>query len=435
MSGQATIRLIASLAVLVFGNVLSAGPLNPPGGPVTSTTKSLGEVEPRVAVSQSNTPGNATSLYRITQPGSYYLTGNITGISGKHGIEIVASGVNLDLNGFELAGVASPNICDGVRTGVNGLSNIAVVNGTIRNWGNGIRLDNFPVQGCRIEDIRASNTVFNVGAGISAIISRVSTLGGEYGIYAQDGSTISDCSARNASEIGIATLSSGNVTRCSAHSCQFGITVGNASTVAHCSANSNVLQGIYTGFGCTISNCSAYSNDLEGILTGPACIIQSCTAALNGTHGIQTSDGCITTNCSAAVNEESGIVVATGCSVIECNTRANEFNGIQCIDKCVIRGNTASDEGLFLGGAGISVNGSANRIEGNNSAGSFCGIEVTATGNIIIKNTCRGNSINWDVIAGNVILVVPAAYSGAGVFGNSGGNAPGSVDPNANFSY
>jgi hypothetical protein len=77
---------------LLGGAVVSvAGPLSPPGGPVASTYKTLSEVEPRTAVSLANTPGDADSLFKITQPGSYYLTGNIVGVAGKHGVEIAAA--------------------------------------------------------------------------------------------------------------------------------------------------------------------------------------------------------------------------------------------------------------------------------------------------------------------------------------------------------
>jgi hypothetical protein len=37
-------------------------------------------------------PATPDSLFKIIQPGSYYLTGNITGVVGKHGIKIAAGG-------------------------------------------------------------------------------------------------------------------------------------------------------------------------------------------------------------------------------------------------------------------------------------------------------------------------------------------------------
>jgi len=79
-------RIVAlGLAVVVAatGGTASAGDLNPPPGPVAPTMKSLSEVEPRIAINATNTPGDADSLFKITQPGSYYLTGNITGVAGK----------------------------------------------------------------------------------------------------------------------------------------------------------------------------------------------------------------------------------------------------------------------------------------------------------------------------------------------------------------
>lgn len=104
--------------------------LDPPVGPIVKTGKTLSEVEPRIAVNVANTPGDANSLFNITQPGSYYLTGNITGVDGKHGIDINVSGVTLDLNGFDMVGV--PGSLDGIRTPFVGLRGLSVLNGTVR---------------------------------------------------------------------------------------------------------------------------------------------------------------------------------------------------------------------------------------------------------------------------------------------------------------
>jgi hypothetical protein len=135
--GAAGLAGVAALTKMAQG-----GDLNPPPGPISPTMKPLDQIEPRIVVNSANTPGNATATFRITQPGSYYLTGNITGESGKNGIEIVASGVTLDLMGFDLAGV--PGSLDGIRTAVNNLLNISILNGSVRNWGGeGINLRPF----------------------------------------------------------------------------------------------------------------------------------------------------------------------------------------------------------------------------------------------------------------------------------------------------
>src|SRR5688572_3995985 len=107
------LAVAGALAAAAAALVVSAGPLNPPPGPVGSTYKTLTEVEPRTPVSSVNTPGDPDSLFRITQPGSYYLTANLAGVAGKHGIEIDADDVTLDLCGFELKGVAGS--LDGVN--------------------------------------------------------------------------------------------------------------------------------------------------------------------------------------------------------------------------------------------------------------------------------------------------------------------------------
>jgi len=90
-------------------------------------------------------------------------------------------------------------------------------------------------------------------------------------------------------------------------------------------------------------------------------------------------------------------------------------------------------------GAGVHVAGNDNRIEDNNCLGGTTqdgGIDVDAAGNIIIKNTCSGNTINWDIAIGNAVApIVSATTNGAAISGNTYTGSLGSTDPNANFSY
>lgn len=119
-----SVLVLAALGGIIWA---SAGDLNPPPGPITSTMKTLSDVEPRVAV-QSLT-GDATSEYTIGASGSYYLTGNVVGESGKSGIRITADGVTIDLSGHTLEGV------DGSTHGIDVPSardNIVVKNGVVR---------------------------------------------------------------------------------------------------------------------------------------------------------------------------------------------------------------------------------------------------------------------------------------------------------------
>ena len=91
-----TTLTISALTLIASAGLLTAGPLNPPAGPVTPTYKTLNEVEARRPIS--------TLPFTITQPGSYYLTGKITGVSGKKGISVLANNVSIDLCGFSMDG-------------------------------------------------------------------------------------------------------------------------------------------------------------------------------------------------------------------------------------------------------------------------------------------------------------------------------------------
>ena len=79
--GVAGLAGMAALAGLAKG-----GPINPPAGPVGSTAKPLGEVEPRTAINATNTPGDATAVFIIAAEGSYYLAQDVFVPSGKIGL-------------------------------------------------------------------------------------------------------------------------------------------------------------------------------------------------------------------------------------------------------------------------------------------------------------------------------------------------------------
>src|SRR5437870_1154506 len=91
-----TVILIA-LASLVAPLSSRAGDLTPPPGPVAPTMKPLSQIEPRTPISATTTPGDSTCVFRITQSGAHYLTGNITVPVGKNGILIANAQVTLDL--------------------------------------------------------------------------------------------------------------------------------------------------------------------------------------------------------------------------------------------------------------------------------------------------------------------------------------------------
>ena len=391
--------LVLLAGVTALSAVARAGVLMPPAGPVIPTMKTLSDVEPRTAVNATNTPGDADSLFKIAQPGSYYLTGNITGIAGKIGIELAASGVTLDLNGFDLVGVPSSN--GGVVVSVAGTHDIAVVNGAVRNWtAGGVFLGG--VNNTRLTDLLVGGNNF-------------------FGIRTGDNAVVTGCIVYDNALAGLSVESSAVITNCSAYANRSG-------------------PGIrINGRGCTITNCSAYSNTGGGIIETISAVgntITDCSAHANTGDGIHANYGNTITNCSATLNTGHGIAAEINSMITKCTTSSNTLDGIRVKDQCSVRDNTCASNGFGAGdGAGVHVTGFDNRIEGNDCTINDRGIDVDIGGNFITRNTCADSTIsNWDVVAGNVCLVVSAA-AGAAIVGNSGGVAPGSTDPNANFTY
>ncbi len=390
---------LSALALLVTAAALDAGPLTPPTGPVAPTLKTLAEVEPRIAIDATNTPGDADSLFKITQPGSYYLTGNVAGEAGKHGIEIVASNVTIDLNGFALVGV--PGTLDGVGATVIDLTNIEVRNGSLQSWGSdGVDLSSLVVISGVVRDVRSSANGargISVGNG-SAIIRSVAYDNGTFGISASQGSTVTECTAFRNTGTGI-----------------------NAST------------------GCTITACSAYDNGADGIATAAGNTITECSANFNTGDGISAGFGSTINACTAYSNAGNGITANSGSTISGCTARVNTLNGIRVTNSCTVLLNTCTSNGNGGGdGAGILAVGIDNRIEGNTCTTNDRGIDVDGSGNIIIKNVCAGNTTNWSIAAGNhygPIIDRTAVAAPPAVSGNSATEALGSTHPNANFTY
>lgn len=397
MNSTALSRTLAVLALAAVTGFLVAGPLDPAAGPVAPTHKTLTEVEPRIAVSAANTPGDSGSQFRISQPGSYYLTGNIDQEVRRNGIAISASGVTLDLNGFDLRSDPGLGPYSGVTVTVAGLSHITVVNGTVRNWGgDGVNLGSLPASNCRVVGVHVSG---NSGTGIRL---------GDHGL-------VTDCA------------SIGNAVH--------GIIAGNDAVLTRCTADQNTGSGLGVGIGSTISDCTSRSNGVYGISAAQGSSVSRCASANNSFHGYFINDGSTVVGCSAYQNAGTGFTFAAGCTVADSTARANSLDGIVVGSGCSVRGNTCSINGNGSSdGAGIHATGNLNRIEGNTCTGADRGIRAIFFGNFIARNTCGGNTTNWDIAAGNVCLVVSGA-TGASIVGNAGGVAPGSTDPNANFSY
>ncbi len=410
-----------TLAVASCASTIAlAGPLSPPVGPVASTSKPLSEIEPRIAINATNTPGDADSLFRITQPGSYYLTANVVGVANKHGIEIASSGVSIDLNGFNVSGTASVTNVSGVIVTQSGLSAIEVRNGTVRGWRSfGIDLGTFNASICTVRNIR---TTVNFAGGMSV----------------GEATTITGCVASNNTGDGILASRGNTITNCSAFfNGGTGIFLSIGSTVSSSSASQNGGTGISTQSGCTVTNCNASDNTADGILVSTGSTVSNSTAYSNNGAGISAFSGSTVTDCTASENSGTGIEVLTGCTVKQCVVRANAFNGIRATSQGTILFNTCAINGNGGDGAGIHITGSDCRIEGNNCVGADRGIDIDGAGNFVIKNTCSSNTLNWDIVINNYYgPIVDRSTVLTGVAsGNSAPSQLQTTDPNANFTF
>jgi hypothetical protein len=332
--------------------MLAQGPLAPPGAPAP-TMKTLQQIEPRTEINATNTPGDADSVYKITQPGSYYLTGNATGASAKMGIEIaVAAGgasVTIDLGGFELVGVAGS--LDGISVTVAGSRNITVRNGTVRGFGgDGINLNSS--QNNQLTDLRVqSNGGKGINAGSNSRIDGCTAQSNVVGIATGSGCTVNQCTALSNTGTGITAFNS-TLAHCSAFSNgQFGINASSGTTVTDCAAGWNTSTGIFAD-GCTVTRCTSRGNGGDGITNSHGSIldctvnentgngingglstpVRGCTAYLNSADGIHATVASIVTDCTATSNGGDGIDAGQfNITVHACITDANTGHGIRVV--------------------------------------------------------------------------------------------------------
>lgn len=413
-----------------------AGPITPPPGPVSSTPGP----EPRIAINATNTPGDADSIYKITAAGSYYLAGNVSGASGFHGIQITASNVTLDLNGFALIGTTGS--LDGVNIATSRGVNIVVKNGAIRSWGDcGIEMEynaGNPPQG-RIERIQADN---NGRSGILTefnceIVDCVASENAAYGFAGGPSSIYKGSTARFNGSDGFYTQSAASVSNCIANSnTGRGFSLSLHSVAENCTAESNGIG--FTAQGSLIRGCIASNSDDDGFDLFEACTITDSNAYRNTGHGIDGSNATIVSRCNVTSNDGDGIQVNSGSTVSECVARSNGLSGIQATSATLIINNQCTANGQdAAGGAGIQVSSSDNRIEGNNCTSQDYGIRATSGGNVIVRNSCSGNTTQWDFVANNYYgpIINRVGVATAAVSGTSASSTLGSTDANANYTY
>lgn len=357
MNARTLIAVIALAAVSGHvGSLFGQGNLAPPGPPA-ATMKTLDQVEARTPI-----PGG-TAPFIVSQPGSYYLTGNLSiSSSSTNGITVNASNVTIDLNGFDLAG--SPTSGAGVLI-IGGFSNVTIRNGTIRNWGshgiNGEGNSKVRAENLRVFGNSANGILLDVNGEVLNCIAESNVRAGIKGL--------DNCLVKDSQAISTTGTNAS------------GISLGAAAVVTGCVASGNSGNGLTVGNVCKIENCTVLNNTSDGIHGGVVVAVSGCVAASNA-NGINLSDHAL---------------------VSDCHTNGNTVSGIRVADFSIVRGCTAdfNSSGPGLGNAGIYVSGSGNRIESNNVTRNPAGISISGTGNLMIRNSARGNTINYFIAGGN----------------------------------
>ena len=264
---------------------LAQGPLTPPGPPGASM-RSLAQIEPRTPI-----PGG-TGTVTIAAPGSYYLTGDIVVASGN-GIEIGASGVSLDLNGFSVVSSAQPAAGAGIVFAAGSqASGVQVLNGFVRSasdvantgWAEGISLS-FATNSL-VRDVAVRNIH---GHGIQADMVRdcIVDLCADFGIK---GSVVRGCRVNRIATTGIFA---DVATECSASEC--GVQGVLADAASNCRAQNSAASGAGVN-GSSIQNC--YASVVSGTALGGTAVLNSTGASINGT-GINCPSGVVTNSVGA----------------------------------------------------------------------------------------------------------------------------------------
>lgn len=442
--------LVAAIAISAVPASLHAGDLAPPGPP-GATMKTLDQVEPRIPVGPLTTPGDADSVYRIDQPGSYYLAGNVQGEVGKHGIEVLGRDITLDLRGHSVIGV--PGSLNGIQMefGVTSTSNIRLRNGTVRDFGGaGVYVDSAAAIPGRFEGIAAIN---NGGVGIMAFIASaidcVAVSNGSLGIYLGRYSTATRCASNNNGGDGYFIEGSTILSDCVANANSgigFNTVTGfGGQVLRNCIADFNDGHGFSLRSGAVVEGCVAIGMPASGQVAagfrtaGDSNVFRDCVARDNTGAGFDlasgaTLTGCSATtgagpgfllgasarveNCSANLNVGEGFVLADGGTITNSSSTNNAGDGVVLANHCTATGNTVVGNGASSAIAGFRIDGDLNRIEANRVGDNGRSYIFIGTRNIAVRNIGGGNLAAADLGIGNFFPGPTATPATAGPWDN-----------------
>lgn len=441
-----------------------AGNLTPPFGGVAPTMKTLDQVEPRIPINQTTTPGDATAMFVINVSGSYYLDDDIISPGGdsKTGIRITTRAVTIDLRGHTVLGSLT------VGAGIHGTAPaelVTIKNGRVRFWSDdGILLEG---PGCRVINVASFDNSLS-------------------GIKIGDGGQIIDCLSNDNGKIGVGP---GIVTGAgclvvnsvsSFNQNDDGFSIGPGSLIQNCVAYTCIGgNGFELGDSVQAMNCVATGNAFAGFEIGSGCRLEACASRQNGTRGFSSTLGVdgVLFGCTAANNTLQGVIVDAGWTFTQCTIVGNGWQGINAgdrtlVDGCVIAGNsdlTANRDGVNAGAGsvvrgcqitdnggdgvdvfgnssvedcviegngfrGVNVQGTStvlrNRIVSNGADGSgdtAAGILLSGTNSLADSNYLSSNAGDGIRVNGSFIMVARNVLIPDSIFDNGANNEIGSI--------
>jgi hypothetical protein len=339
------------VGVAALASRAGAGPLEPPVGPVGPTGRTLDELyertgqaerygRPSTPIGADTTPGDATNLRILSEPGHYHLTANLV-VPDPYTTAILATaaGVTVDLNGFAILVEPGASATTAVRAEGVGSS---VSNGYIAGF-SGLAVDFANAESARVERVTFDRCGTGVWASDFAVVSRC-TFHQCTGValHTETGAIVTECTFKFCG--GGVQLDQGLMERCTILTARraFAVAATNGSIVRGCSINAATNDG--AGADVSPVTLSEYSRMEHCVVT------VNCRVTPLKVSGASVVAHCTLRNLTPDTSGGITQVEMTDASVMHDSLirRADNGGGITAIvgSACVFKDNTVVGRGI-----------------------------------------------------------------------------------------